>query len=253
MVPRSRARRRLAAAGLLALAGSLAAAPAAAAPALAAGTSTSAADENWLMSAHQSNLAEVASGRDAQRYAQDGDVRNMGEDLVDDHRKLDETVSDLARKYDVFLPPLPTEAQRRAITELQNREGDAYDVAWVRHEVAAHRAMKAAAEKAVAEGEAADVVAAARDAGVVYDRHLDDLAVLARDLGIGQQPEEVTGGTGGQAAAAAAAATTRPAALLTALGVLLIGAGVVTSARRRRAAVTATPTAGSAGDAGGGA
>ena len=252
MVPRSRARRRLAAAGLLALAGSLAPAPALAAPALAAGTRASASDENWLMSAHQSNLAEVASGRDAQRYAQDGDVRDMGEDLVDDHRKLDETVSDLARKYDVFLPPLPTEAQRRAITELQNREGDAYDVAWVRHEVATHRAMKSAAEKAVADGEASDVVAAARDAIVVYDRHLDDLADLARDLGIGQQPEEVTGGTGGQAAAAAAAATTRPATLLTALGVLLIGAGAVTSARRRRA-MTGAMTGGTGVPGGGGA
>jgi putative membrane protein len=227
---RGRAR---AAAALLALATALLAAPAVATPALAAGTA-SAADENWLMTAHQSNLTEIASGRDAERFGTDDDVRRMGGDLVDDHQDLDETVASLARKYDVFLPPLPSDAQQKALDSLATKEGDAYDAAWVKHEIGSHEAIKAANSKQIQDGEASDVVAAAREAAPVIQKHLDELNEIARNMGL-DQPETVTGGTGGQAAAAAAAAR-RPAAVLTVLGMLLVGAGAVTAVRRRRAA-----------------
>jgi putative membrane protein len=222
-------------AGAIALAGTLLLAAGVAAPARAAGTSTSAADENWLMAAHQSNLAEVAAGRDAQRFGDDRDVRNMGDDLVDDHQDLDKTVSDLGRKYDVFLPPLPNDTQRKALDSLQNKEGTTYDAAWVRNEIAQHKAIKAAGQKEIANGEANDVVAAAREAAPVIQKHLDKLTRIAADIGV-TTPARVTGGTGGQAAAAASAARERPAMLLTGLGVVLLGAATIVAARRRRAA-----------------
>jgi putative membrane protein len=226
---------RHATAGALALVAAVLLATIAAAPAGAAGQSTSAQDENWLMAAHQSNLAEIAAGRDAERFAEDGDVRNLAEDLVEHHEELDETVQNLARKYDVFLPPLPNDTQRQALDALQNKEGDTYDAAWVRNEIAQHEAIKAAGEKEVAEGDASDVVAAARDAAPVIQAHLDELRQIAGDTGA-TPPQQVTGGTGGQAAAAASAARERPAAVLTGIGVVLLGAATLLAHRRRRAA-----------------
>lgn len=227
MISRSRAGMRLAVAGLLVLAET-----ALAAPALAAGTVTSAADEKWLMAVHQSHLAQIVAGEDARRFATDDDVQDMGKELIVDHVGLDETVNDLARKYDVFLPTEPNEAQRAKQAELRGTKGQAYDAAWLRSQIAEHQQMKAAAAAQIRGGEAADVVAAARTSAPIVQRHLDELTRLSRGLGLGA-PSSVAGGTGGQAAAATAGRF--PGGLLTALGAGLLGAAAVAGWRRRRA------------------
>jgi putative membrane protein len=236
MIPRSHAGTRLATraaviAGAVALAG-----VALAAPAGAAGTSTSAADENWLVAAHQMNLAEMAAGRDASRYANDGSVRDFAEDLVSEHGELDQKIIELARKYDVFLPKTPTAAQAQALAALQGREGEAYDTAWVRARIASHRQAQTVNQREVDSGEASDVRTAARDTRATEQDHLERLNDLAVDLGIAGPPAEVTGGTGGQAAAGLPTARRLPAAMLAAVGLALIGAELVLARRRRRAA-----------------
>jgi putative membrane protein len=236
MISRRHAGARLAtraavAAGAFALAGAVLAAPAS-----AAGASTSAADENWLVAAHQTNLSEIAAGRDASRYASDRSVRGFAEDLVTDHADLDRKIVELARKYDVFLPRTPTTAQAQALAALQGREGEAYDTAWVRARLTSHRQAQTLNVREVDSGEAADVRTAARDTRVTEQDHLEKLNDLAVDLGISSPPQEVTGGTGGQAAAQLATERRLPATILAALGLALIGTELVLARRRRRAA-----------------
>jgi len=218
-------------AGAVALAGA-----ALATPASATGASTSAADENWLVAAHQTNLAEIAAGRDASRYANDRSLRGFAEDLVTDHADLDRKIVELARKYDVFLPRTPTTAQAQALAALQGREGEAYDTAWVRARIAAHRQAQTLNVREVNSGEASDIRTAARDTRVTEQDHLESLDDLAADLGIAGPPAEVTGGTGGQAAAAFATSRRVPAGILAAVGLALIGTELVLARRRRRAA-----------------
>src|SRR5687768_7831947 len=145
----------------LAVASALAAAGATlATPALA--TQTSAQDETWLVAAHQSNLAEIAAGRDAQQNAVSGDVKELGEMLVADHTTLDRSVTALAQKYDVTLPSAPNAQQRAALAEVRQRSGEAYDAAWVRTQLDGHLKTRAATRVELARGDAADVQAAAR-------------------------------------------------------------------------------------------
>jgi putative membrane protein len=236
MISRRHAGTRLAAraaviAGAVALAG-----VALAAPAGAAGTSTSAGDENWLVAAHQTNLSEMAAGRDASRYAQDRSVRGFAEDLVTDHAERDRKIVELASKYDVFLPKTPTTAQAQALAALQGREGEAYDTAWVRARIASHRQAQTVNQREIDSGEASDVRTAARDARETEQDHLESLSDLAVDLGIAGPPAEVTGGTGGQAAAMLSAERRLPATILAAIGLALIGTELVLARRRRRAA-----------------
>ena len=218
-------------AGAVALAG-----VALAAPASAAGTSTSAGDENWLVAAHQTNLAEMAAGRDASRYANDRGVRGFAEDLVTEHAALDQKIIELAKKYDVFLPKTPTTAQSRALAALQGKEGEAYDTAWVKARTASHRQAQALNQREIDTGNAADVRTAARDTRATEQDHLESLSDLAADLGISHPPAEVTGGTGGQAAAQLAASRRLPAAILAVIGLALIGTELGLARRRRRAA-----------------
>jgi putative membrane protein len=231
MISRTRAGIRFAAAGLLALAGT-----GAAAPAMATEVFTSAADERWLATAHRSNLAEIMAAEDARRFAVDEDVQDAARHLIVDHVGLDETVNDLADKYDVILPSEPSEAQRAERVALRAREGRAYDAAWVRSRIAAHRQIRAAAVQEVAEGQAPDVVAAARETAAVAQSHLDELTGVpgGRGTGAAGAPTAVTGGTGGQAAAAASGSL--PRTVLTVLGIGLVGAGAWVGWRRRRAA-----------------
>ena len=216
-------------AAAVALAGAVLATPASA-------SSTSAADENWLVAAHQTNLSEIAAGRDASRYANDRGVRGFAEDLVGHHEELDRQVQALGRKYDVFLPRTPTQAQAQALAALQGREGEAYDTAWVQARTAAHRQAQRLNQREVTSGEAGDVRSAARDTRVTEQAHLEELGDLAVDLGISRPPAEVSGGTGGQAAAQLATSRRLPAGVLATIGVVLLGTEVVLARRRRRAA-----------------
>jgi putative membrane protein len=224
-------------AGLVALVGAAIAGPAsAAATPTPAASSTSAADENWLVAAHQMNLAEIAAGRDAGRYASDSDVRSFADQLVDDHTTLDKRIVSLSQKYDVFLPGSPTAAQAQALAALQGKEGEAYDTAWVKARIVSHRQARVVNQGEVTNGEADDVKAAARDTGVTEERHLSSLGDLSQHLGISRPPAAVSGGTGGQAAAEFARSHQVPAGILAAVGVALIGAELVLGGRRRRAA-----------------
>ena len=215
---------RLTVIGALALTGS-----ALATPALASGTASQ-QDTSWLVAAHQSNLAEIAAGTDAQQNATNGDVKALGEHLVADHTTLDRSVTALAQKYGVTLPDAPNAEQQAALAEVKQKSGEAYDAAWVSSQLTGHLKTKAATAEELSEGEAADVVSAARTATPVVQRHIDELASIADDLGL-SVPVSVDGGTGGQAAV-----DTRSGLglSLTALGVALLG-GVALLVRRRHA------------------
>jgi putative membrane protein len=203
----------------------------AAATGAAASASVAAApapERAWLVAAHQSNLAEIAAGKDAQKNATNADVKMIGEHLVADHTTLDASVSKLAQKYDVVLPSAPNAEQRAALASVQRKSGGAYDAAWVTTQLTGHRKTKSATQTYLSTGSAADVLAAARAATPVVQRHIDELTSVAGDLGV---PTSVNGGTGGQSATGGHGGAL--AASLTAAGLIMLGAAAFTLRRRR--------------------
>lgn len=223
---------RLLVAGLLAVSGATLGGAVLAGPASA--TNAAAADEAWLVAAHQSNLAEIAAGRDAQENATNDDVSALGEHLVEDHTRLDRSVQQLAEKYDVTLPDAPNEAQQSLLAQVKQNSGEAYDRAWVRAQTTSHLQTKAATQREISGGDAEDVVAAARTSAPVVQRHIDELASISADLGIAS-PTSVNGGTGGQAAEGSSSV---PATVTIAAGLGLLAAAGFAVYRRR-----ATPVA----------
>jgi hypothetical protein len=83
----------------------------AASPALA---QPSQQDTDWMIAAHQSNLAEIAAGTAAQSQATSDDVRQMGAMLIADHKKLDADLTAAAQQLSVDLPDAPTPEQQAA-------------------------------------------------------------------------------------------------------------------------------------------
>ncbi|MEU3403551.1 DUF4142 domain-containing protein [Streptomyces sp. NPDC006670] len=156
---------------------------AAAVAAVALGTFTPAAvaagqaghdDQQFLVTVHQGNLAEIAAGTDTRANARDTCVKDVGRTLVKDHTKLDTDLKALAGKLHVTLPDKPTEAQRAQLAEIQAKAGTpGYDTAWLKAQADAHQATLKTIDDEIANGGDAQVVAAAKDARPVVAMHLD--------------------------------------------------------------------------------
>ncbi len=206
----------VAAAGALALA----AGPAAAAP--------SQQDQEWLVAAHQSNLAEIAAGQAALQQATTPAVREHGQMLIDDHTRLDAALTPVAQQLGVTLPGEPSEAQQQALAAVTAQQGAAFDRAWVESQIAGHRATLAAGQQELAAGTEQAVKDLAAASAPVVQGHLDGLLAVAQELGV---PTSVPAGSGGQAANSSAVAGL---ALVTA-GVLAVAAAGTVLVRQRRA------------------
>ncbi|ARQ71297.1 DUF4142 domain-containing protein [Streptomyces marincola] len=152
----------------------LAVAPAGLAHAQDAGGTVSAADETFAVGAHQSNLAEIAAGEDAEENATTECVRHVGAALVRDHTRLDRSLTALAERLGIPLPDAPTEEQRRQLEEVRTLAGTPeYDEAWLTVQAAAHEATLALIDEELETGTNAEVKAAAEAARPVVAAHLE--------------------------------------------------------------------------------
>jgi len=198
----------------------VATAPASAAP--------SQQDQDWLIAAHQGNLAEIAAGEAAVQQATTDAVREHGQMLIDDHTKLDADLTAVAQQLGVTLPSAPTEQQQQTLESVTAQSGDAFDRAWVESQITAHRETIAAGQRELAQGSDQAVKNLAAAAAPVVQHHLDSLLATAQDLGI---PASVPAGTGGQAATS----PQRLGLALALVGALAIVAGGLVLVRRRAA------------------
>jgi putative membrane protein len=206
----------------------------AAAPGAAWAAAPAPADTTFLRGAHQSNLAEIAAGRDAQANATTDCVRQVGAVLVRDHRKLDRQAAPVVRRLNVELPTAPAPAQRQALAAVRAKAGSsAYDAAWLAAQEKGHRQTLALIDKELSAGSDASVKALARAARPVVQMHLE--MVEGGTCHAGHGASAVGAGTGGQAAAAEQRRELGGAGLLGA-GALLLAGGTAILFRRRGSA-----------------
>ncbi|GAA3952419.1 hypothetical protein Aau02nite_04140 [Amorphoplanes auranticolor] len=198
-------------------------------PATAAVAAPSDQDTTFLRAAHQSNLAEIATGKLAQQKGASEQVKDLGARWVADHTKLDATLTDTAEALGVDLPDAPNAEQRALARRYEAVSGRDFDALWIPTQMDAHMKAMRLGEKEVAEGSDAQVKKLAQDSAPVVAAHHELLEDAASDLGV---PSNIATGTGGQAATSNA-----PAAIgFGALGLLLVAAALVLL--RRRSAVT---------------
>ncbi|MGV9772178.1 DUF4142 domain-containing protein [Streptosporangium sp. NPDC003464] len=163
----------------------------------------SAQDRQFLVQAHQGNLAEIAAGKLAQRKGTSKDVRAIGALLVADHAKLDRKLRDVAQRLRVSLPHEATARQQTKAKELGALSGAEFDKAWTKAMIYGHRAALAAARKEADSGSLPQVEALAKASQPVIQDHLDKLLAAQKSLGaLGAVPPRTV-----QVAAAPQAAT----------------------------------------------
>jgi putative membrane protein len=132
-------------------------------------------DKAFLVAAHQSNLAEIATGKLADQKGASKQVRELGRMLVTDHTKLDADLVKVAKKLGVDLPSQPNAEQRKFAAELKRLSGKAFDRAWVAGQLDGHCKAKANGAKEIAKGSNKDAVTVAKTSAPVIEHHLMEL------------------------------------------------------------------------------
>jgi putative membrane protein len=150
-------------------------------PAATAGATTpdhgkvSEQDKAFLVAAHQSNLAEIATGELADRKAADQRVRDLGRMLVTDHTKLDADLVKVAHKLGVALPSQPNAEQKAFAAKLAKLSGTSFDRTWVSGQLTAHCKAQDNGKKELAKGSNKDAVKVAKTSAPVIAHHIQEL------------------------------------------------------------------------------
>ncbi len=198
-------------------------------PATSASAAPSDQDTSFLRAAHQSNLAEIASGNLAQEKAESQQVKDLGARWVEDHTTLDTAVRDTAEALGVDLPDAPNAEQQALARRYEAASGSAFDALWIPTQMDSHMKSMRLGQTQLARGSDAQAKKVAQDAAPVVAAHHELLEEAASELGV---PSSIATGTGGQAAG-----SNVPTAIgFGALGLLLVGAALFLL-RRRPAAV----------------
>src|SRR3712207_4098106 len=100
-------------------------------PATAASAAPSEQDTTYMQAAHQSNLAEIATGRLAQQKAASQEVKGLGARWVEDHTRLDSALQDAAAALNVDLPDAPNAEQRALARRYEAASGEQFDALWI--------------------------------------------------------------------------------------------------------------------------
>jgi putative membrane protein len=93
----------------------------------AKGSSLSSAERKFLMTAAQHNMAEVEVGKMAEGKAASPEAKKFGQQMVQDHSKALDDVSQIAKAKSVSLPTEPDRAHKNEMRNLEKLSGANFD------------------------------------------------------------------------------------------------------------------------------
>ncbi|MEU6562710.1 DUF4142 domain-containing protein [Nocardia nova] len=138
-------------------------------------------DQQFLVAAHQGNLAEIASGARAAAMGSCTQVRDIGAMFVADHSRLEAVGGEVAVANGVALPLSPSPDQVQQMADTDRETGHDFDLAWLHMQEGFHTQTLQAVTAEQSGGAAPQVTAVADGAAPVVEHHLalirDALAV----------------------------------------------------------------------------
>jgi putative membrane protein len=107
----------------------------------AAGSSAnlSHSDRNFITKAAEGGMAEVELGKLATQKAQDPQVKQFGQRMVDDHSKANEKLKQVAASKNVTLPSESSKDAKREEDKLNKLSGEKFDKEYMSHMVSDHK------------------------------------------------------------------------------------------------------------------
>lgn len=150
--------------------------PAAAAPAPAP---LSQADATFVAQAAEGGMAEVQAGQLAAQRARRAPVRKFAEQMVNQHTQANQQLMQLAQAHGITPPAEPGQAYQRQMQRLERLHGYAFDRAYIRSQIADHRAVIALFQREAQDGQDPDLKNFAAQTVPLLEQHLQEAERLA--------------------------------------------------------------------------
>ncbi len=146
-------------------------------------------DKAFYLKAAAGGLEEVQGGKLAQEKGGSDAVKSMGAKVVEDHTAANEKLASIAASKHIKLPKTPDAKQRAMLKKLQTKSGAAFDAAYIKEEIADHKATAALMQREATSGKDAEAKAFAAETLPVVKEHLSMLQKM-------QSGSDMSGHTG---------------------------------------------------------
>jgi putative membrane protein len=128
-------------------------------------------DADFLIAVHQANLTQIKAGKIAAKKGESATVRDLGQQFVTFHRKLDAQVKKTARTVEVRLPDSPNSEQTSLIRQYKAASTAEFDTLFVASQILAHQRAFKMAQVAVDTGTNPSVKSIVATATPVVQKH----------------------------------------------------------------------------------
>lgn len=160
------------------------------------------ADAKRMKQLAQDNLAEIEAGKLAADKAQDPQVKQFAQRMVDDHTKLLDDLKKLAEAKNVALPTTPDAKHQKLMKKLQSASGEKFDREYMKAMVKDHREALKQVQRTAKSAKDPDLKNSVQQAAPEIQDHLK----MAQNISKAEksQKRSSSGATGGQPQAGAA-------------------------------------------------
>lgn len=94
--------------------------------------------QEFVTMAASSDMFEIQSSQLAMKNAQDADVKEFAEQMVEDHTKASKQLAQIATGENLTVPTEMAEVHEELLETLSSAQGDAFDAAYVTAQAQAH-------------------------------------------------------------------------------------------------------------------
>jgi len=136
-------------------------------------------DQDFVTTAGQGGLAEVALGKLASQQGTSAAVKTFAQQMVSDHSKANAGLKAAAEKAQADVPSAPSEDQQATLTHLKGLQGAEFDKAYADAMVKDHKATIELFEKEASKGDSGPIKTFASTTLPTLKHHLQ----MAESLG----------------------------------------------------------------------
>ena len=136
-------------------------------------------DRAFYLKAAAGGMAEVEAGKLAQEKGTSDAVKSFGAKMVEDHTAANEKLMALAASKKIKLPKALDAKHKATQKNLQAKSGAAFDAAYIKGQIADHKATIALLEREIASGKDAEAKAFANETLPVVKEHLTMLQTMS--------------------------------------------------------------------------
>ena len=137
-------------------------------------------DQAFVETFMESDAAEVQLGQLAQEKSQSDDVKQFGQKMVENRKRLDEQLKPIADRLAIHEPKEPSKKDRQLIAKLEGLSGPQFDEEYIKAVVKDHRQDVKEFKSASQSAQDPNLQQAARQDTNVIAAHLQSIEQIAQ-------------------------------------------------------------------------